>query len=54
MLYQFYQSYADTLAPWRGMAAAYGQVIARPWWGVPETGVQRGIAAAKESRAAYL
>jgi polyhydroxyalkanoate depolymerase len=46
VLYQFYQSYTDALAPLQGIAAAYGDTIARPWWGLPETPLQRGIAAA--------
>jgi polyhydroxyalkanoate depolymerase len=48
VLYQFYQSYADTIAPLQGMAAAYGRAIGRTWWGLPETQAQRGIAAVCE------
>jgi polyhydroxyalkanoate depolymerase len=48
VLYQFYQSYADALAPLQGVAAAYGGAMARPWWGLPETQAQRGIAAVCE------
>ena len=45
MLYQFYQSYADGLAPLQSMAAAFGDAFGRPWLGLPETGFQRGFAA---------
>ena len=48
MLYQFYQSYADALAPFQGMATAFGHVVGRGWQGLPETPFQRGIAAACE------
>src|SRR5258708_4326234 len=48
VLYQFYQSYADALAPFQGMATAFGHTIGRGWPGLPETPAQRGIAAACE------
>src|SRR5258708_35867830 len=48
VLYQFYQSYADAIAPFQGMATAFGHTIGRGWPGLPETPFQRGIAAACE------
>ena len=46
MLYQFYQSYADGLAPLQSMAASFGDMFARPWFGLPQTQFQRGFTAA--------
>src|ERR1700683_905572 len=48
VLYQFYQSYADALAPLQGMATAFGHALGRGWPGMPETQFQRGIIAACE------
>ena len=52
MLYQLYQSYADAIAPFQGMATAFGHVVGRGWPGFPENQFQRGIAAACELFAA--
>ena len=46
MLYQIYQSYIDSLAPFQSLAAAMGDAFSRPWPGLPQTGLQRGFAAA--------
>ena len=46
MLYQIYQSYADGLAPLQSMAASFGDAFVRPWFGLPQTQMQRGFAAA--------
>ena len=46
MLYQFYQNYADGLAPLQSMAASFGDMFGRPWFGLPQTQFQRGFAAA--------
>jgi poly(3-hydroxybutyrate) depolymerase len=48
VLYQLYQSYADTIAPFQGMATAFGRAVGQPWPGFAETQFQRGIAAACE------
>jgi poly(3-hydroxybutyrate) depolymerase len=48
VLYQFYQSYSDAIAPFQGMATAFGRAMGQPWPGFPETQFQRGIAAACE------
>jgi poly(3-hydroxybutyrate) depolymerase len=46
VLYQFYQSYVDGLAPWQSMAAAFGDAVVQQWPGLPQTPWQRGMAAA--------
>jgi len=46
VLYQFYQNYADGLAPLQSMAASFGDMFGRPWFGLPQTQFQRGFAAA--------
>ena len=46
MLYQIYQSYADGLAPLQGIAASFGDMFGRPWFGLPQTQMQRGFMAA--------
>ena len=46
MLYQLYQSYADGLAPLQSVAASYADALAQPWFGLPQTAWQRGVAAA--------
>lgn len=46
MLYQFYQSYADGLAPLQSLAASFGDAFARPWFGLPQTAMQRSVMAA--------
>jgi poly(3-hydroxybutyrate) depolymerase len=48
VLYQLYQNYADTLAPFQGLATAFGHAFGRGWPGLPETQFQRGVAAACE------
>ncbi|HZK91279.1 MAG TPA: polyhydroxyalkanoate depolymerase [Stellaceae bacterium] len=45
MLYQYYQGYADSLAPLQSIAAAMGDMFARPWLGLPRSAWQRGLAA---------
>jgi poly(3-hydroxybutyrate) depolymerase len=45
VLYQFYQSYADGLAPLQSMAAAMGDLFGRTWLGLPQTVFQRGFVA---------
>jgi polyhydroxyalkanoate depolymerase len=46
VLYQLYQSYADGLAPLQSMAASFGDLFTRSWFGLPQTQMQRGFAAA--------
>ena len=46
MLYQIYQTYEDSLAPLQSMAASFGDVFGRSWFGFPQTQMQRGFAAA--------
>ena len=48
MLYQLYQSYADAIAPFQGMATAFGHVVGRGWPGFPESQFHRGVAATCE------
>jgi poly(3-hydroxybutyrate) depolymerase len=45
VLYQIYQNYEDGLAPLQSMAASFGDAFARPWFGFPQTQLQRGFAA---------
>src|SRR5260221_321476 len=45
VLYQLYQSYADGLAPLQSMAVSFADAFARPWFGLPQTQMQRGFAA---------
>src|SRR5215472_14610736 len=45
VLYNLYQAYADALAPLQSIAQAFGHTIGRSWLGVPETQLQRNIAA---------
>jgi len=46
VLYQIYQNYADGLAPFQTMAASFGDMMGRSWFGWPQTQMQRGFAAA--------
>ena len=46
MLYQIYQNYADGLAPLQSMAASFGDMFGRPWFGLPQTQMQRSLMAA--------
>jgi polyhydroxyalkanoate depolymerase len=48
VLYQVYQSYADSLSPFRDLASVVGPAFAQSWGGFPVTRYQRGIAAACE------
>ena len=45
MLYQLYQNYADGLAPLQSMAASFGDMFGRPWFGLPQTALQRSVIA---------
>jgi poly(3-hydroxybutyrate) depolymerase len=45
VLYQIYQSYANGLAPLQSIAASFSDVWSRPWFGFPQTQLQRGFAA---------
>jgi poly(3-hydroxybutyrate) depolymerase len=46
VLYQIYQTYEDALAPLQSMAASFGDAFGRSWFGLPQTQMQRGFAAA--------
>jgi poly(3-hydroxybutyrate) depolymerase len=45
VLYQIYQTYEDSLAPLQSMAASFGDMFGRSWFGFPQTQMQRGFAA---------
>jgi poly(3-hydroxybutyrate) depolymerase len=48
VLYHLYQAYADALAPMQSMAKAFGHAVGHSWLGIPETQLQRNMAAACE------
>jgi polyhydroxyalkanoate depolymerase len=45
VLYQLYQNYADGLAPLQSMAASFGDMFGRPWFGLPQNALQRSVMA---------
>jgi polyhydroxyalkanoate depolymerase len=45
MIYQNFQTYADTLAPWRGLANMAAAAFAQPLPGISRNALQRAIAA---------